>query len=95
MSAVDAVLVVAGPDGPEVRRGRVHDLGSGGCTVRLDVALHRDAPGGALVLRTGSHEAHLLTGPVEPMDAGRVVELRFVAPVEPDPGWPDLLDSFE
>lgn len=85
----DVLLVVAGPDGPEVRTGRLLEGAEGGCEVRLERALGAQArSGGVLVVDTGEGRLAMLTAPVPPADAGsQDLPLRFVQPVERDDAW--------
>lgn len=88
-----ALLVVAGPDGPETHLGRTAEVHTGGCTLVLGRALRAPFAGGVLVLRRADGaEVAMLAAPRRRGDSdGKRLDVEFLPPVDPDTAWADFL----
>ena len=90
----EVVLVTAGPDGPELSRGRTVEVSAGGCSVELDQPLEGECGSGVLLVRLDGRELTMLTAPITSQAAAAErVGLRFVAPTEADTSWAELIGS--
>ena len=90
----EVVLVTAGPDGPELSRGRTVEVSVGGCSVELDEPLEGESAGGVLLVRAEGLELTMLTAPISAQAAAAErLGLRFVAPTDADTAWAELIDS--
>ncbi len=84
----DAVLVVAGADGPEVHTGRTVEVSEAGCAVRLANAPGSSRSGCVLVVHAPEGRVTVLTAPItSAAGSSELVGLRFVQPVRRDDAW--------
>lgn len=89
----EALLVAAGPDGPELHTGHTVEVHPGGCALDLQHPLRAPFTGGVVVLRRRDGEqVALLAAPRRRADPGtKVVDLHFLPAVDPDTHWADFL----